>query len=90
MSDARPDDWAAQLEAALASMEPETDVQKRPAADEVHVTVDADDTRQMRAELSGALQRRGFTVLSTTDEDRIRVDATAEPLTHPFTERGSA
>jgi len=78
--------WEAQLRAALDSMDPDTELTRRENADDIVVCIVGDSDREDRAELTSALEQRGFTVVSTTTENYVRVDATAEPLNHPYTD----
>jgi len=83
-SDSDLDYWERQLQAALESMEPETRTTQRHNAEDVVVVIVGDSGREERAELTHALERRGFEIVSTTTEEYVRVDATADRLEHPF------
>jgi hypothetical protein len=83
-SDSDLDYWERQLQAALESMEPETRTTQRHNAEDVVVVIVGDSGREERAELTHALERCGFEIVSTTTEEYVRVDATADRLEHPF------
>ena len=76
--------WRRNLESALSSMEPETAVTPRLNADDLVVTPVGGSTRGERAELIHALERRGFEVISSSQEAYIYVDVTDDRLDHPF------
>ena len=76
--------WRRNLEAALSSMEPETAVTERHNADDLVITPVGGSTQEERAELIHALERRGFEVTSSSEEEYIYVDVTDDRLDHPF------
>ncbi|PSQ18194.1 hypothetical protein BRD02_01605 [Halobacteriales archaeon QS_8_69_73] len=76
--------WRRNLEAALSSMEPETAVTERHNADGLVITPVGGSTREERAELIHALERRGFEITSSSEEKYIYVDVTDSRLDHPF------
>jgi len=82
------DYWSRQLRAALERMEPETKMTIRKNAHDIVVAVASGSSRAERAELVAALERRGFEIVSTTTEEYVRVNATADRLKHSFAEPG--
>jgi len=76
--------WRRNLEAALSSMEPETAVTERHNADDLVITPVGGSTREERAELIHAIERRGFEITSSSEEEYIYVDVTDDRLDHPF------
>ena len=85
------DYWTRQLTAVLDYMEPATRVEpERGAETTVAVSLVNTTARSARAELIRALERRGFKIVSSSQESPIRVDATADRLKHPYADEVEA
>lgn len=79
------DYWTRQLTAVLGKMEPATSVDPdRGAEHTIAVSLVNTSARSARAELIRALERRGFEIVSSSQESPIRVNATADRLQHPY------
>jgi len=76
--------WDAQLRAALERIDADFGVTKRNNAGDIVVTPTGGSTREERVAAIRCLERWGFTVTSSTTDEWIHVEGTAEPLDHPF------
>lgn len=86
MSDEDVKYWASQVRGALEELGVDEHVTERYNADDVVITTNSDTTREERADLIHDLERRGFTVKSTTTDRYVTVDAPSDRLPHEFVE----